>query len=686
MLHKPTPSACGAHLLTCLRATLLLGALYVPAVASAGVILFANDAGGQSVDLTTHSDYVHFVGSGGSGAAVAGANGLPNSAVKVGSAFSGFTETYGNGTGFGEISVQDNASAALLKYGAAPGAQSRAIWFGDYGGTTGVGFNLALPSASGTMDLYMGGFCGNGGTVAASSGGVSSSATYNSPQFCGFWGGRFTLLWSGQTAGDVVQLQTTNKPLVLGPNPGDHYGNSGVTGAALTAGLGGISTLENAGSMLNALGGSMLLPVSVLNRSTGSILNSGVLGGMAGQALTNGGFIDNKSSGNMQMSGLLEMLGGSYFQNSGQTSIAPGATLKNSGDIDNMFGGSMAIGGAAFNNAGAYLGNGGLLSVLGGASLQNHGMVDNWSGGVINNSGTILNALGGAFGNAGTFNNHAGGLVVNEGTFSNTSSNTVNNAGVFSVPGVLLNTVTGAFNNLAGGLLEVLGGGSVVNDGVLTNAGQVAIHSGAAVTGGGSYLQTAGSTQVDGLLAAGDIRFEGGSLEGSGMLASGAPVVVADGAWVLPGGAGNTGQLAFAGGLDLAGDLLLDFSHQGGASVFDTLLVQGGGLHLFDSTDIYLDFDYAPQAGMSFVLFLTDGLSGLDLASWHLRGVTGLDFRISERSGNVVLSFLPAGSDVPEPGTWALLLAALCGLMLVRVYKARINAQAACKMPRKPYK
>lgn len=217
----------------CGMATAGLVAALLPAglPAHAGVLVTAAPSLGGTLDLTQFADFVHFVGTSPEGRAVLGANGLPAGAVLSGNAFRNFSNTYGNGAGEGEISREDNAAAVRLAYGTAPGAgapASRAIWFGDYGARTGVGFDVALPSAAGVLSVFTGGFCGHGSTLSAGVRGSIATVGAASPTFCGHHAAEFTVAWNDETPGELLHVEVNNDPLTSG---GTTFGNTGVIGA-----------------------------------------------------------------------------------------------------------------------------------------------------------------------------------------------------------------------------------------------------------------------------------------------------------------------------------------------------------------------------------------------------------------------------------------------------------------------
>lgn len=440
---------------------------------------------------------------------------------------------------------------------------------------------------------------------------------------------------------------------------GGLFENSGLVSLLGGASLWNSGTLENrSGATLNIAAGA-------------SVENSGTLRNLLGGALGGAGSLTNQSSGVIENSGLLSVLGGASLSNEGSFENKAGGTTDNFGSMLNAFGGVAANRGTLNNASGASLTNHGLLSVLGGASLNNRGNFDNEEGATTENFGTLLNALGGVatnrgtlnnngqFNNIGTLNNAFGGVVNNRGSFTNSSANTVNNDGLFVVEeGTLTNTATGVYNNT--GTLQVAAAGTVVNDGALNNSGSIenagafGIGSAGVVSGAGSYAQSAGSTQVDGRLSAATMAFDGGWLRGNGTLASAADIVIGAGAQVSPGGLDEAriGRFAIEGDYVQQADsaLLIEVDGVSQGIAYDWLAITGSATL---AGDLYLDFGFTPLAGQTFTFLTAAG------------GVSGQFDAIHAGDWNVAITYgaqsvsLALAAPVPEPETWATLLAGL---------------------------
>ncbi len=201
--------------------------LWFSTQASAAYVVSSSFTSGGSYDLTTHEHWVHFTANASHGTVTSlSGSGIPSGGVVVGSAFTNFSETYNNLWPYflGEVSDDSHDPYAVsLKYGPATGDTDSSYWFGDWYGTTGVGFDVALPYSDGRMELFVGGY-GNAASLFTSDGAMNASASLYQDSFY-FWGGLFQVDWTGQTAGDTLRLSVIN----------GGTGNAGVIGAALTS-------------------------------------------------------------------------------------------------------------------------------------------------------------------------------------------------------------------------------------------------------------------------------------------------------------------------------------------------------------------------------------------------------------------------------------------------------------------
>ncbi|GAB4167800.1 MAG: hypothetical protein Fur0039_05810 [Rhodocyclaceae bacterium] len=327
------------------------------------------------------------------------------------------------------------------------------------------------------------------------------------------------------------------------------------------------------------------------------------------------------------------------------------------------------------------------LQVLAGGTLMNRGqLLVAWDGA---NAGTLLNRPGGAlsvgqFSNSGLLRNE--GNLTNDGTLTNLAGGRIENAGVMNANGQIVNrgefVVSGTLDNQASTLGPIYGTGSVLNH----QGGVFTVEAGGMVSGPGTYFQEGydSVTRVNGTLAASDITIWQGVLTGGGTLVG--PVTLGSsfgmGATVRPGN--SPGTLTVDGDLT-AYNTTFDIELAGPA-LFDRLVVtgnaqfSGGRVNVVLHTPDGITYDYRPAAGDSFTWLSVGGATaGLDSLGWSLEVVgDGWTSTVASSDwGSTQWVWGPAASDgvqiafygdrvafttlapVPEPQTWAMLLAGL---------------------------
>jgi hypothetical protein len=233
---KITPFTPPTVLARAARALGLIAAV-LPAYAGGAVLITQTPTAGGVFDLTQFSDFVHFTGTasntGGSVSAFMGPANIPLSGVIGGTAIDNFIFNFTNGGIFagGEISAPDNAEATALVHGGGSPDPNRRIWFGAWGSTQFIGFDVTLPTTAGNLYVFGGGFTGVGGGASLNtlllSTGEADSVGYGSPD-AGHFGVKYDVAWSGATPGAILRVKFANAPIAGG-------GNSGLIGAALVA-------------------------------------------------------------------------------------------------------------------------------------------------------------------------------------------------------------------------------------------------------------------------------------------------------------------------------------------------------------------------------------------------------------------------------------------------------------------
>lgn len=352
-------------------------------------------------------------------------------------------------------------------------------------------------------------------------------------------------------------------------------------------------------------------------------------------------------------SGNVSIAAGEYAMN-GPSSSAYLQQLDNAGSFSNRAN-AYAVIGEIVNRAGATLSNRGFAFVydyaLGAGALRNAGTLRNRAGGELIINGTLDNT----------------GLAINEGTLN---SGLLTNAagGRFENPGLLINyggiinrgdfIVSGVIDNQMPTLSAIP---AISNEG-----GTFVVQRGGSVAGNGSYQQIhehSAVTRVDGRLAASDIRIGAGTLTGSGVLAG--PVRLG-GVAVQPGN--SAGVLTIDGSLTAEGSLF--YIELAGPTSFDRLAVTGDASLNYSQIIFRLLGNYVPAIGDGYTWLTVGGAaSGLGTLDWWVEkddGAGGFYFWAGPNYSPPGMQIAFSGdriafdaAPIPEPETWALLLAGL---------------------------
>ena len=329
---------------------------------------------------------------------------------------------------------------------------------------------------------------------------------------------------------------------------------------------------------------------------------------------------------------------------SGVLEVSAGSTL-------NLTLGSSGVGG------GATLYNGGTLNGYGDFTTSTQGSIINQTGGNWTNYGSLLLGDGtGAVQNAqGAQFNNAGQLGIKDASFAN--AGTLINTGTLRVLGPYASLEnTGVLQNSGVLIVDF----PLNNYGTLTNSGTVTItpsnsldppsaHSFNTTT---NYVQTGGSTVVDGTLSALNgaiVDIRGGTLGGSGTING----VVVMGGTLSPGN--SPGSLTINGSYIQTsnGTFLEQLAGIIPGTEFDQLVVNGG-VSLTGGLDLELLNDFAPALGDSFTIMTYDSESGefgwMDLPTL----AEGEAWLVSYNPTDITLSVV-----TPEPSSLLLLVTSL---------------------------
>lgn len=426
---------------------------------------------------------------------------------------------------------------------------------------------------------------------------------------------------------------------------------------------------ENSGSW-NLLAGRQL----ALELSDTYLTNNGQIN-LNGGAVVGSGLLLNASQGVISGSGRI----GTIFFNQGSLVVDSGRT-----QIDNSFSnrGQILVGGNSASLAGGQIGNHGLIQGLGKitSDISNIDPI------------AVIEAQGGTLTLAGRIVSPNGGtLIAGSGAKLLISQGLASNAGQIQLSGGTLDNNGKVMVNEAGASINGFG---TLRSGTLTNKGQIFLSGGTStlradiVAGAGSQIILSGLSNST---FYGKVELDAGAelrvTEGS-VATFAAEVKQRDGADV-----NGAGKMFFEGGLSVGNSP--GFGYIQGTVTFsssNTYTAEIGGIHAcalgtcavgaplvndsFDKLEIGGNFTmggklvltswngFVAQAGQSFDLLDWGTLSGtgsgtfksIDASGFMLAAGTQLDYSQLYTSGTVSVT------AVPEPASYAMLLAGLAGL------------------------
>jgi MYXO-CTERM domain-containing protein len=350
------------------------------------------------------------------------------------------------------------------------------------------------------------------------------------------------------------------------------------------------------------------------------------------------------------------------------TSGTVSATMDNYGTID-ADGGNIVLSQNAKTNYGLFqASNGGTLDVEG-AALTNNGTIAAVNGGTVNipSSGTyestIANYAGGTL-TGGTWLVQAGGVAT---TLDIGDRPVATNAATVTLSGAdsAFAAFDGVSDNAAGGTINLLDGRQFTTAAGLTNAGTIRVGAGSELAiGSDGYTQTAGSLIVDGAFDSADpVGINGGTVSGNGAFTGDGAVTFAG--TVSPGA--SVGQLTFAN-LSIVGGACYHLDV--GPSGSDLVEITGpGNAFQLDPTGFYtvalslLDYDGVIGEHVMFHWAGDDPVTQREFADINWCKVSdpdvvwGIEYRMDDNQIVAVIT------EVPEPGTLALLAAAALPLL-----------------------
>lgn len=355
--------------------------------------------------------------------------------------------------------------------------------------------------------------------------------------------------------------------------------------------------------------------------------------------LAEGGFLNNAATftnaGTMSLFDTFNNLVGAHFNNVGflslGSSLAQPLQATNNGTLTNFTGGDLEIV-TPFTNNGSLINDG----TLGNGNAPGTAKPTFINNGTITNNGTFTNgslipkgfgSLVASISNNGKFDNFNILATYNEFD-NNAGASVINEAGatltISSAPGTGFRNDGSLTNN--GSLTVVVNGnlgnfGSIVNNRSITNnGGSLTVFSGGILTNaaGSTFLQTAGATEVDGVLnSVPAVQIQGGTLLGFG---------------TINGNVNNTGGIVEPGDNGSPGFLSINGNYQQGSGGTMTIQLEGvsptdfgvldvTGLASLDGTvDFTTVGGFTPVAGDDFTFLLFGSLSGnftnIDFTNW----------------------------------------------------------------------
>jgi hypothetical protein len=323
-------------------------------------------------------------------------------------------------------------------------------------------FSYALPSGGSVTARYLNVGLSGGGDFQQSGGSVTAS-------------GNLTIAANPGSSGSYALSGGTLSTGTLTNNGLFSYtgGTLALTGAFTNSGIyeqaGGTLTLPGGSAHVNS--GSMSFTSTSQFRALDDFANHGTLT-LNGAQVSGTGLLHNDADGVIQGPGLI----GTPFANAGAVLVNAGTTR-----IQQAFAnsGSIQLGGTGSTLLGGAIGNTG--------SIQGAGTVGN----NIQNSGTV-EAIGGTLVLGGAVTNGAAGLLT-----AGSGSKLVVNAGLATNQGTI-NLTGGTFDNNNHALANAgqISGYGIVRTGGLSNQGTITLATGVSTVNGGVTNQSAGHIEI----------------------------------------------------------------------------------------------------------------------------------------------------------------------------------------------
>lgn len=410
-------------------------------------------------------------------------------------------------------------------------------------------------------------------------------------------------------------------------------------------------TLSHPTATIVETGGGMLF------FSTNTVNGAELLGNFQIAANSNTAFNGTQLEGTTTVG----LLGTLHFNTAniifGGINISPFGSLYTSGTVNNQASGT--INNAAYFENDGPLNNDGAINNLSNGTLYTYGALNNNSAGTVTNSGDFQSHA--ELNNSGRFNNNLDAILDNYNKITN------NSVATFTNTGTLTNQASSAFENYGSlrnfGLFNSVSGARLYNYGSISNSGTFLIAKGVGLTnytssGAGTYMQSAGSTVVDGLFTSSTtIQINGGILQGSGTIKGN---VAMDGT-LSPGD--SPGRLTIIGNYTQSpsGTFFAELAGLAPGTQYDQLMVQGTA-NLSGTLDVVTLGYFHVQVGDSFQLMRftneTGQFTNYDLPSL----LPGEKWLWAYDAHDFTISVASSVSSTPEPASFLLLGSGLLGM------------------------
>jgi hypothetical protein len=568
-------------------------------------------------------------------------------------------------SGDGQLQLQFQSSFVNAAYGTYEIWNDRGISHGDdLTFTVSHRFtnqaNATLLKSQGTGISVIGVEVDNSGLVAASAGTLQLAAGGKHVE------GTFQGLGSGTV--ELGQLNTLNGTTTF--DGGTRFGSDSIVilagGATLV-----VSDVKGSGNALEIAPGGRLETGGLLGiEASGTLRNRGTLQALSGAETVVLGLLDN--SGVIYHDNATSLLSvyGTLHNAAGATLVvgnvnAVDAGLMHFGRIVNDSGGSVTLNGITTSSAGAVFTNNGNLQHNGG-NWSLAGTLQNGSGAALVNSGTLVVQDGGQLLlNAGATMTNTGGLFIYGGPVTVAAGAFLNSSGSIQMFNVGRMQLDGVMNFPTNGGLYMNPGARISGAGSINNAGIIVVTLGASIELQ-SFGQIGGLLTVDGTLDThgGSVTIAGGTLNGNGRiqgnLLAGGDITVnpGDPPKIYPGH--SPGQLTVSGSFELLAGAELQLQVErlaNGTLAWDR--VSAARMVFGDSSTVHFVVGDGVAGTTWQTLDFLDCGSGCSFssgASFVVDGAPGAT--VSFGSNGLALTVAPAQA-VPEPQTWALLLAGL---------------------------